>query len=111
MVLNMLRYSDSERGSVHSPIFMPSCRLMSVGTVASIMASMDSKPQYVAMANSSAFVALLCRRSKESSGRSACAVMVRIAPAAKPGVRREGTRCDSTGEVRLAMVAKQAVWV
>ena len=109
IALNMDRYSLSESGCVHSPICMPSWRRMSAGTVASTSASMDSNPTYWAIAASSALDALLCLRSKESSGRSASAVMPRAALAANPGVSTDGERATIAACVRFATVARAAV--
>jgi hypothetical protein len=54
-------------------------------------------------------VALLCRRSKESRGRSASAEMPRTAPAATPGVSTDEARATIDACVRFATVARDAV--
>jgi hypothetical protein len=64
IVLKLSRNSDSESGLVHLPMSMVVVLRMSVGTVASTSASIESKPMYLAISASSAFVAELWRRSK-----------------------------------------------
>ena len=70
---------------------------------------MDSNPPYLAIAASSALDALLCLRSKESSGRSASAEIPRTAPAANPGVSADEARATIAACVRFAAVARAVV--
>ena len=71
---------------------------------------MDSNPTYLAIAASSAADALLCLRSKESSGRSASAEIPRAALAANPGVSADEARATIVACVRFATVARAAVY-